>query len=296
MSSNCECKERQECKCKTRKCSCQDNDNLDDCYVEYLKPILYEQLFDQKSNRCNDYNLIVDKLTKARNAYFMIQSAIYNFVKDCTKLKQRIREDTSGSELGSLQYNYVSLINNFISQVAVEMRRKIKDDNSILLSFEAPPTQGNKTIENIQNIWPTNVIYTDETGVDTLVTSLPSVTIYLCENLQLQIKIISPKGVSYTNLMFDNRHVNNQCSKNNDVFIRNLTPSLSFNGSYYGFDDSEHANDLLEDIINYDCDANITTHQLKDVVDRLETICTSIENSHRTIIQKVKTEKLIERK
>jgi hypothetical protein len=226
----------------------------------------------------------------------MIQSAIYNFVKDCTNLKQRIRDDTSGNELTSLQYNYISLINGFISQVAVEMRKKIMDDNSILLSFEAPMTQGTKTIENIQNIWPTNIVYTDHTGVDTLITTLPSVTLYLCENFQLQIKIISPKGVSYTNLMFDNRHISNQCTKNNDIFIKNLTPQLAFDGNQYGFLNSDHANDLFEDIINYDCDNNITTHDLKDVVDRIETICTSLVNSHRTIVQKVKTEKLVERK
>ena len=294
MSNNCECKEERKCKCESKVCNCDNS--LDECYVEYLKPIRYEQLFDQKSNRCTDYNLIVDKLTKARNAYFMIQSAIYNFVKDCTNLKQRIRDDTSGNDLSSLQYDYVSLINDLIRQIALEMRKKIKDDNSVLLSFEAPYTQGNKTIENIQNIWPTNIVHTDDTGVDTLITSLPAVILYLRDNFQLQIKIIAPKNVGYTNLMFDNRHLGNQCSKDNEIFIKNLTPELAFNGTQYGFTDSEHANGLFEDIINYNCDSNIVTHQLKDVVDRLNSICTSLINSHRTIVQKIKTEKLVERK
>lgn len=289
MSNNCACKDNKDNKDNT------DN-TLDDCYAEYLKPIRYEQLFDQKSNRCTDYNLIVNKLTKARNAYFMIQSAIYNFVKDCTNLKQRVRDDTSGNDLSSLQYDYVSLINDLIRQIALEMRKKIKEDNSVLLSFEAPFVQGSKTIENIQNIWPTNIVHTDDTGVDTLITSLPAVILYLCDNFQLQIKIIAPKNVGYTNLMFDNRHLGNQCSKDNEIFIKNLTPALAFDGTQYGFSSSEHANELFEDIINYNCDGNIVTHQLKDVVDRLNSICTSLINSHRSIVQKIKTEKLVERK
>ena len=62
----------------------------------------------------------------------------------------------------------------------------------------------------------------------------------------------------------------------------------------YGFSDSEHANYILEDLINYYCDINIDTHNLKDVVDRLEGIILSIANSHRSIIQKIKTEKIAE--
>ena len=48
------------------------------------------------------------------------------------------------------------------------------------------------------------------------------------------------------------------------------------------------------DIINYDTDTSIHTHQLNDVIERIDGIILSIENTHRTIIQKIKTEKLVE--
>ena len=61
-----------------------------------------------------------------------------------------------------------------------------------------------------------------------------------------------------------------------------------------GFNSSEFAYDILEDIINYDTDTSIHTHELNDVIERLDGIILSIENTHRTIIQKIKTEQLVE--
>ena len=274
-----------------RDCDC---DSLLNCNVEYLKAIVYDDLFDEKTNKCTDYKLIMFKLTEARNAFFLFQSALFNFIKDCTLLKQKIREDTSGNDLESLRYEYIGLLNTLINQIAVSMRKKIKDDNSVLISFEVPMTQASKTIENIQNIWPTNVVYTDVTGVNTLIVNLPSVSIYLTASLQLQVKFINNKSVNYSNLLYDNSHIKTHCSKDVEIFIRNITPELEFNGSHYTFRDAEHMNNILEDLINYNCDDNITTHQMKDVVDRLEGICNNIVNSHRSVVQKIKTEKIIE--
>jgi hypothetical protein len=76
-----------------------------------------------------------------------------------------------------------------------------------------------------------------------------------------------------------------------------MTPELALincRECIYGFNSSDFAFDILEDIINYDTDQSIITHQLEDVIERLDGIILSIENTHRTIIQKIKTEKLVE--
>lgn len=292
MSINCSCKNKdvlQTCTCKTGK-SCLPS-------YDYLKPMSYDDLFDEKATKCSDYSLIMKKLCEARSSFFMFQTSIYNFINDCTKLKQRVREEISGNELLSLTYEYRVLLNNLISQIALGMRKKIKDDNSFFISFEVPETRPNKTIDHATNLQPTDITYTDIGGVETLITSLPSITLYLCDNLQLQVRITTPKGLSYSNLTFDSSFVKTFHSKENDVFVRNMTPSLSKikisdSDFLYGFTTSNDALDILEDIIKYASDNNIITHELKDVNDRLNSIITSIENSHRSVVQKVKTENL----
>ena len=53
------------------------------CKFDYLKPISYDDLFDDRSkNKCTDYQLVLDKLTEARSAFFGFQAGIYNFIKD----------------------------------------------------------------------------------------------------------------------------------------------------------------------------------------------------------------------
>jgi len=289
MSISCKCKTNEICRCKEEK--------IDECKYDYLKPMAYDDLFDEKANKCNDYNLIMKKLSEARNAFFIFQSSIYNFINDCTKLKQRVREEISGNELLSLTYEYKVLLNNFISQIALGMRKKIKEDNSFFISFEVPETRLNKTIDHFSTLHPTDIIYGDSGGIETLITSLPSITLYLCDNLQLQVKITTPKGLTYSNLTFDSTFVKTFCSKENDIFIRNMTPALSkikYGESEfsYGFKNPEDATEILEDIINYASDSNIITHELKEVDSRLNSIITSIENSHRSIVQKVKTERM----
>ena len=72
-----------------------------------------------------------------------------------------------------------------------------------------------------------------------------------------------------------------------------MTPALEYNNNIYGFINSDHANNIFEDLINYNNDRNILSHNLKDVVARLDGIVLSIENSYRSIIQKIKTEKFV---
>lgn len=302
MSSNCNCNpiisQKKECKCNMPRecvpqCECDDNRSILDCKLDYLKPITYDDLFDEKSNKCTDYNLIVKKLTEARNAFFIFQTSIYNFINDCTRLKQKIREDISGNDLHSLTHEYKVLLYNLITEIALGMRKKIKEDNSILISFEVPVTQPNRNIDNIQNLWPTNIVYTDDGGVDTLITSIPSVILYLTVDLQLQVRFSTPTGISYSNLTFDSTYIKSQACKSNDVYTKNMTPSLIAIDSTYGFVNSDHANNIFEDLINYNNDCNILTHNLKDVVARLDGIVLSIENSYRSIVQKIKTEKFV---
>ena len=178
-----------------------------------------------------------------------------------------------------------------ITNVATGMRKRIRDDNSILVNFEVPKTKPNKTIEDSQDMWSTDIIYTVG-GIDTLITSLPAVTMYLCDNYQLQVKITAPKGVSYSNIAFDSTYIKTHRNTENDIFIRNMTPELDPSGQNFGFMSSGHANDIFDDIINYSTDRNILTHELKDVTERINSIIMYIENSHRIIIQKIKTEKI----
>jgi len=269
------------------------------CKFDYLKPISYEDLFDDRSkNRCTDYQLVLDKLTEARSAFFGFQAGIYNFIKDCTKLQQKIRNDISGNDLNSLKYEYMVLLNNLISNVAISLRKKMETDHFILINFEVPVTQLGKTIEDMQNLPATNIIFSDNNGtIDTLITNIPSVLIYLKDNYQLQVKFVYPKTVSYNNLSFEKTYIKSFRPKKSESFIRNMTPELeviNFREGLYGFNSSEFAYDILEDIINYDTDTSIHTHELNDVIERLDGIILSIENTHRTIIQKIKTEQLVE--
>jgi hypothetical protein len=268
------------------------------CNFDYLKPISYDDLFDDKSkNKCNDYQLILDKLTEARNAFFGFQASLYNFIKDCTKLQQKIRHDISDNDLESLKYDYIVLINNLISAIAISLRKKMEGDHFILINFEVPQTQIGKTIEDLQNLPSTNIVYSDNNNtVDTLIISIPSVCLYMKENYQLQVKFVYPKSLSYNNLSYEKIYIKAYRSKQNEVFIKNIIPELqclNYQKKHYGFSSSENANNILEDIINYDTDTSIFTHQLHDVLDRLEGIILLIENTHRTIIQKIKTEQIV---
>ena len=269
------------------------------CKFDYLKPISYDDLFDDRSkNKCSDYQLVLDKLTEARSAFFGFQAGIYNFIRDCTKLQQKIRNDVSGNDLNSLKYEYIVLINNLISNVAISLRKKMETDHFILINFEVPQTQVGKTIEDLHNLPSTNIIYSDNNGaIDTLITFIPSVCLYMKENYQLQVKFVYPKTISYNNLSFEKTYIKAFRSKELEIYSRNITPELELLNQrehIFGFSSSEAANNLFEDIINYDTDQSIFTHQLNDVVERLDGIILSIENTHRTIIQKIKTEKIVE--
>ena len=269
------------------------------CKFDYLKPISYDDLFDDRSkNKCTDYQLVLDKLTEARSAFFGFQAGIYNYVKDCTKLQQKIRNDISGNDLNSLKYEYIVLLNNLISNVAISLRKKMETDHFILINFEVPQTQVGKTIEDLHNLPSTNIIYSDNNGaIDTLITFIPSVCLYMKENYQLQVKFVYPKTISYNNLSFEKTYIKAFRSKDIEVYSRNLTPELELLNQrehIFGFSSSDTANNTFEDIINYDTDQSIFTHQLNDVVERLDGIILSIENTHRTIIQKIKTEKIVE--
>ena len=269
------------------------------CKFDYLKPISYDDLFDDRSkNKCTDYQLVLDKLTEARSAFFGFQAGIYNFVRDCTKLQQKIRNDISGNDLGSLKYEYIVLLNNLISNVAISLRKKMESDHFILINFEVPQTQMGKTIDDLHNLPSTNIFYSDNNGtLDTLITFIPSVCLYLKENYQLQVKFVCPKSISYNNLSYEKTYIKVFRSKELEVFSRNITPelvNLSLREPVYGFGSSDYAHNVLEDIINYDTDSSIFTHQLNEVIERLDGIILSIENTHRSIIQKIKTEKLVE--
>ena len=298
MPIKCGCSQVSKCNCsnvqETKTCAERD---LLQYNTRYLDPISYDDLFDEKSNKCTDYNLLITKLERARNAYFSFHTAICNFVGDCTKLKQKARDDISGNDLLSLTYDYRTLLHNLITCVALGMRKKIREDNTVLINFEVPETRPDKTIEHTQTLWPTDIIFTDEGNVDTLVASMPSITLYLCSNQQLQVKIATPRGLTYSNIAFDNTYIKTHTSIENELFVENMTPELEhISGNTFGFKDAEHANDVLTDIINYYSDHNILSHSLKEVDERINSIITYIENSHKLIVQKIKTEKITREK
>ena len=175
-TTRCECVKKCTCNtCTESKHICKPvvHESYAECTTEYLDPISYDELFDEKSNKCTDYNLLIKKLEYSRNAYFSFHTAICNFIGDCTKLKQKARDDISGNDLFSLKYDYQILLQNMITNVAAGMRKKIRDDNTILVNFEVPSTRPSKSIEHSQTMWPTDIIYTDTGGVDTLIASLP---------------------------------------------------------------------------------------------------------------------------
>lgn len=270
------------------------------CNFDYLKPISYDELFDDRSkNKCSNYQLVLDKLTEARNAFFGFQAGVYNFIKDCTKLQQKIRSDVSDNDLESLKYEYIVLLNNLIANVAISLRKKMEGEHFILINFEVPHTQSGRSIDDFQNLPATNIIFSDNNNIDTVITTIPSVCLYLKENYQLQIKFVYPKFVSYNNLTFERTYIKAFKTKQSEVFCKNMTPELNcvnVREELFSFSSSDNAYDILEEIINYDVDTSILSHQLNEVIDRLDGIVLSIENTHRTIIQKIKTEQIVEPK
>ena len=70
---------------------------MDDCKLKYLKPITYDELFDEKNKKCTDYNTICLKLKEARDSFFGLQTSLNNFVLDCTKLQKKVSDDISGN-------------------------------------------------------------------------------------------------------------------------------------------------------------------------------------------------------
>jgi len=264
------------------------------CNFEYLKPISYDDLFDDRcKNKCSDYSLVLEKLGEARNAFFGFQAAIFNFVKDCTILQQKIRNDISGNDLDSLQYEYIILVNNLIASTAISLRKRMESDHLILINFEVPSTTPGKTIKDFTQLQATNIILSDSGhSIETLVTTIPSVCLYLTDNFTLEVKIIMPRSVSYGSLS-TGTYVKNLRCKTNDIFTRTMLPGLPIINNMqqiYSFPSNDAAYDFFEDIVNYDVDGNISGHQLKDVVERIDSIILGIENTHRTIIQKIKTE------
>ena len=101
----------------------------------------------------------------------------------------------------------------------------------------------------------TNIIFSDNNGtIDTLITNIPSVLLYLKNNYQLQVKFVYPKSVSYNNLSFEKTYIKSFRAKANDYFVRNITPELELincREGLYGFSSSEFAFDIIEDIINW---------------------------------------------
>lgn len=264
--------------------------------IEYLKPINYDDLFDDRTkNSCTDYQVVLDKLTQARLAYFSSLAGIYNFIKDCSKLQKKIRSDISDNDLSSIKYEYSVLINNLIATIAISLRKRIPGDDNILINFEVPPTQPNKDMSDMRDLESTNIVYADHaSGIDTLVTTLPSVCLYLTSSYQLQIRFIYPKSVSYGNLTHEKIYIKSFRSKENEVFTKNLTAeleSINFKNNIYGFVNAENAHDVLSDIVNFD-DENIFTHNLNDVIERINSIILGIENTHRSIVQQMKAEKI----
>jgi hypothetical protein len=266
------------------------------CEFNYLKPINYDDLFDDSSkSSCTNYQLVLDKLTQARLSFFSFQAGIYNFIKDCSKLQKKMRSDISGNDLISMKYEYSVLINNLISNVAVSLRKRLQGDENVLINFEVPMTMPNKNISDMKNLESTNIVYSDKSSaINTLITTIPSVCLYLNSNMQLQVKIVSPSSVSYNNLSYDKIYIKSFSSKLNDIFEKNLTPELdciNIRTDTYGFRNAEHAHDILEDIVNYD-DDSVFSHNLNDVITRIDSIITGIENTHRTIVQQLKAEQI----
>ena len=179
------------------------------CKFDYLKPLSYDDLFDDHSkNKCSDYQLVLDKLSNARSAFFGFQAGIYNFIKDCGKLQQKLRCDISDNDLESFKYEYTVLLNNLIANVAISLRKKMDSDHSILINFEVPQTQPDRSILDMQTLQSTNIVYSDyNNSIDTLITSIPSVCLYLKDDYQLQVKFVSPKTVAYNNLTFEKTYI-----------------------------------------------------------------------------------------
>lgn len=266
-----------------------------DCDISYLKPITYDELFDEKNKKCVDYNTVCYKLQEARDSYFGLTSSINNFILDCTKLQKKIREDISGNSLNSLSYEYATLINALKQSSAISLRKRTNNDKTVLVNFEIPATQKSKTISDLQTLHPTDIVYSGSNGVDTVIATIPSVMLYLNTNMALEIKISNIDSVCYDSLTYNNSYIKSYKSKNIQTFVKTLTPPLNLierSTDFYGFETSEHANNIIDDIINYDLEIPSFKHDIKEILERINTIISYIENMHRSVAQKVKIEKI----
>ena len=255
--------------------------------LNYLPTLDYDQFFDESSGSSEpNFTDVAERLTVARRSYFMLQSGIYNFINDCSKLKKKVKTDVSGNMLQTIKYEYISSLNTLLTTAAVSMRKRMDDDSNMLLGFEVPKTHPTKTIVDLHTIEPTEVTFVNK-SIETLVTTFPSVMLYMKPNYQLEIKITQPKSVNYDNLSNDKIHVKTFKERECENFIRALTPELQtidFDETTFGFLSADDANDILGDITDYQS-TTIISHKLNDVLQRLSAIISTIENAHKSIVQ-----------
>lgn len=195
--------------------------------LSYLKPLVYDNLFDEKKNNSNNYEDILNKLTCARISFFNFQAGILNFIKDCEILKNKIRCDSLESDLNTIKFDYILLLNNLIAHSAISLRKR-SEDQSVLINYEVPRTQYNKTIKDFENLEPTCITLYDATNkVETLITRIPSISLYLKKNFQLEMKIIFPNTTSYSCITNDKLFARTYNAYTSDCIIYKLTPELT---------------------------------------------------------------------
>jgi hypothetical protein len=166
--------------------------------IKYLAPLDYNDLFDKKEYSCNDLEHVLYKLVSTRLGFFNFKAGFLNFISDCAKLQQKIKTYNENTDLESIKFEYIMLLNNLISNSAISLKKRHESDNSIIINFDSNFIYKNKTIENYDNLIPINLsLYDPKTGQDTLITTIPSISLYLYDNSRLDIKIIYKKMSCY---------------------------------------------------------------------------------------------------
>lgn len=290
------------------------NPKLDDCNIDYLKPLSIHKLF--LSDECNNYQDVLEKAKKVRNSFFAAKTTVFNYVSDCDDLIDSLQSDLSDNEveLDNVRQNYLSIINNLSSSLYSSLntcyngKNLINVDLSKVKLLEARKPQPSNDIKL--------TIY-DKCDAITL-TYIPGVTIQLNTDTKLiKLKFSEPEFMSGFN-----RHGINRKEKDvTTTYI--LAPSIYCIKPYENYyeddydtslqDEWNHCNvlgsatvnvdetkdvfqnieitrDFLEEIINYQDNyvidgENSYGNQILEIMNWFDKTIKKLENVHKYVVQ-----------
>ena len=292
--------------CQKKACNCNISDSchIQDKYTK-LKSLSIDSLMgcDKKTNY--EDALITAKVI--RNAFFSAKASIYNFICDIEEISINIKSDISDNKynLQSVKNQYISLLNILISSIYTSLNQCYKHKKLININMV-------KISNEVKNysLRSTNLLFTHPVSCKkNIISYIPSVSLQLnVITEELKIKFCEPEYINVY-VKHGTPIKNNdlckmfilgpaiQSSENMDISDNNLELLKAFGCSTLDleeidtiddvFDDPKTAQDFFNSIINYqnDTKCNKIKNNLLSIMNYLDKVINSMENSHRFIMQ-----------